>query len=167
MKKLLTILLCILLVGCSTTKIERINIEGFQEISYTKLNQLMKEDKQFLLYIGRDDCGDCQQFKPLLVDYIENHEGTGIYYLNIKTFRDNAKKDNATNEEKEFYENLSKTFKFNWTPTLEMVTKGKIGKQYQYLDEDYYTIKDREQQIKRRKEFEQEFVEYMDDYFKE
>ena len=43
--------------------------------------------------------------------------------------------ENATKEEKEFYKNLYKTFDFNWTPTLEVISKGSVQSKYQYLDE--------------------------------
>ena len=60
-----------------------------------------------------------------------------------------------------------KTFDFNWTPTLEVISQGQVQKKYQYLDEDYYSIKDRSKQIKKKKEFIKEFKVFMNNYFKE
>ena len=61
----------------------------------------------------------------------------------------------------------NKTFDFNWTPTLEVISQGQVQKKYQYLDEDYYSIKDRSKQIKKKKEFIKEFKVFMNNYFKE
>ena len=68
MKKIFLIILSALfLAGCaSEIKTTRVQVKGIEEVSYDKLMSLMKEDKQFILYIGRPDCGDCQQFEPLL-----------------------------------------------------------------------------------------------------
>lgn len=168
MKKLLIALLCIFLVGCSSTtneKTTRLKLTGVKEISYKDLKANMNKDVSFILYIGRPDCGDCMAFEPILKDYLKDHKDQGVYYLNIKAYRDASRKKNATNEEKNFYKNLSKTFKFDWTPTLEVITNGKIGKQYTYLDEDYYEIKDRAKQIKKQKAFVSEFKSFMKDYY--
>ena len=154
MKKIICFLLSILVLwGCSSTDTaSKIQIQGIENINYEKLTQNLNSNVKFILYIGRPDCGDCQEFYPILEEYIENHEGSGIYYLNIKDFRDRAKAESATKEEKDFYDNLS---------------NGKFIKTYQYLDEDYIEIKDREKQKAKRQEFLDQFQVFMDDYFKE
>lgn len=168
MKKLicLFVLIC-MLFGCQTPSTTRLNIEGIQNIEYEKLIQNLKSNVTFILYIGRPDCGDCQEFYPILEDYIQTHENTGIYYLNIKEYRDQAKSDDASQEEKDFYENLYEELHFDWTPTIHIITNGKFVKTYQYLDEDYFNIEDRLKQKERRQEFLDEFKVFMDDYFKE
>jgi len=164
MKKIiLSTLILFLLIGCRTST-KRLNPTGIEEISYKELTEYMNDQVEFMLYIGRPDCGDCMAFYPQLEDYLKAHDA-GVYYLNIKAYRDAANADDASQEEKNFYENLKKTFKYNWTPTMEIITNGKIGKQYQYLDEDYYEIEDRAKQIERREEFKKEFKEYMNAYF--
>ena len=150
MKKLLILCLTLILLGCSTSSVKKKSVKGIKEIQYTELKKLMKEDVSFMLYLGRPDCGDCQAFKPILEDYLNKHPDEGVYYLNIKAYRDASLKKDATKEEKEFYKNLYKAFDFNWTPTL-----------------DYYAIKDRSQQIKKKKEFIKEFKVFMNHYFKE
>lgn len=167
MKKLLILCLTLILLGCSTSSVKKKSVKSIKEIQYTELKKLMKEDVSFMLYLGRPDCGDCQAFKPILEDYLNKHPNEGVYYLNIKAYRDASLKEDATKEEKEFYKNLYKTFDFNWTPTLEVISKGSVQSKYQYLDEDYYAIKDRSQQIKKKKEFIQEFKVFMNHYFKE
>ena len=168
MKKIMYWLLSLfLLVGCSQTSVEKIKINGIVPIQYQELIQNLNSDVKFILYIGRPDCGDCQEFYPILEDYINQHEGTGIYYLNIKAFRDRAKEADASQEEKDFYENLYHELHFDWTPTIHIISQGKFVKTYQYLDEEYFYISDREKQKKRRQEFLDEFVVFMDAYFKE
>ena len=53
------------------------------------------------------------------------------------------------------------------TPTIHIISNGKFIKTYQYLDEDYIEIKDREKQKAKRQEFLDQFQVFMDDYFKE
>jgi len=167
MKKTVLAVVCALLCACAAPQdnVKRLEITGINEIEYTKLQSVMEEDVSFILYIGRTDCGDCQEFYPILEDYLEEHEGEGVYYLNIKSFRDAAKADDATEEEVAFYDNLSSTFRFNWVPTLEVISSGNVGKQYQYLDEDYYEIEDRAAQKERRAEFLEDFEDFMEDYY--
>ena len=60
-----------------------------------------------------------------------------------------------------------KILDFDWTPTIEVIRNGKIDETYQYLDEDYFDIQDREQQLKRKQAFLDEFEVFMNDYFEE
>lgn len=167
MKKVIYFILgMILLIGCTSTP-TKLNIQGVQTIPYEKLTQNLNSNVKFILYIGRPDCGDCQEFYPILEDYINSHENTGIYYLNIKEYRDQAKASDASQEEKDFYENIYKELHFDWTPTIHVISNGRFVKTYQYLDEDYLEIKDREKQIQKREEFLKEFETFMDEYFKE
>ncbi|MEG0367661.1 MAG: thioredoxin [Coprobacillus sp.] len=168
MKKILVFVLSIfILVGCTSTKTKKVEINGIQEINYQELTKSLNSDVKFVLYIGRPDCGDCQVFYPVLEKYIQDHEGTGIYYLNIKNFRDKAKAENASQEEKDFYDNLYEELHFDWTPTIHVISNGKFIKTYQYLDEDYIKIKDREEQLKKKQQFLDEFEKFMDEYLKE
>lgn len=169
MKKMIAIIMCLVLCACASAntsvKVKRSNVTGVQEVSYKKLNKLMNNHSQFILYIGRPDCGDCQAFDPILRDYLKKHKKQGVYYLNIKSYRDAAMKKSASKAEKVFYKNLRKNFNFDWTPTLEVITDGKVGKKYTYLDMDYYNITDRAKQIKKQKEFVQKFKKFMADYY--
>ena len=169
MKKILALLFVFsLLWGCQNKKqVETLQIEGVQTITYEELVKNLDSNVRFLLYIGRPDCGDCQEFKPILDEYIKNHPGTGIYYLNIKEFRDASRKEDASQEEKDFYKNLYQELHFDWTPTIHEVSHGDFIHTYQYLDEDYFKIEDRHQQKQRRQEFLDEFKEFMDAYYKE
>ena len=168
MKKIfLFLLLLFVLLGCQSHPNEKLKIKGIQSIQYEELIQNLNKNVTFMIYIGRPDCGDCQQFYPVLEEYIQSHPNTGIFYLNIKAFRDQAKKEDATKEEKDFYENLYQELHFDWTPTIHIISNGRFIKTYQYLDEDYFQIKDRNEQKQKRQEFLDEFQKFMDDYFKE
>ena len=167
MKKIILVMMTFLLVmGCtSASTSERLDVAGIVEKNYEELTALCEEDVNFVLYIARPDCGDCIGFKPILDDYLKTHKDAGVIYLNTKTIRDAANKDDATQKEIDFYENVRKRFDFQWTPTLEVIDHGKVKKKYQYLDFDYYEIEDREEQLARRQEFIDEFKSFMDAYF--
>lgn len=143
MKKIVCFLLSILVLwGCSSTDTaSKIQIQGIENTNCGKLTQNLNSNVKFILYIGRPDCGDCQEFYLILEEYIENHEGSGIYYLNVEDFRGHAKTGSTTKEEKDFYDNLYKELYFDWTPTIHITSSGKLIKTYQYLDEDYIEIK--------------------------
>ena len=167
MKRIMKGILCLsLLFGC-TSKTKFIPIEGIKEIKYEELIKNLNSDVTFMLYIGRPDCGDCMQFYPLIEDYVKTHQGSGLYYLNIKSFRDASRNDDATQQEKDFYDHLYEELHFDWTPTIHIISNGHFKKTYQYLDENYYKIKDRHLQKQRKQEFVDEFYEFMDLYFRE
>jgi predicted bacteriocin transport accessory protein len=69
MKKLLIIGLLILvtLTGCKAKP--QISFKAADDI------RTMIENKEtFLLYFGRSDCTACIEFKPILIDFMENHD---------------------------------------------------------------------------------------------
>lgn len=93
MKKLITLIILILTIsGCqkaSTMHIQKdTSLSGIHEIDYQSLQEKLNSNELFVLYIGRPDCKDCQEFYPILTSYIEENEGTYLYYLNIQAFRD-------------------------------------------------------------------------------
>lgn len=167
MKKIVAFILALsMLLACQSPS-TFIEVKGIKEVEYEQIEEMLSSKVQFLLYIGRDDCGDCIEFYPILDDYIKTHKDTGIYYLNIRQIRDNAKKEDASQKEKDFYQKIYDTFDLEWTPTIEWIRNGKIAKKYQYLDEDYIKITDREIQKEKKKEFIMEFNDFMNQYFKE
>ncbi|MBO6046695.1 MAG: thioredoxin [Erysipelotrichaceae bacterium] len=164
---LLMILAVILIAGCTSRSTSvPLEVTGIVEKNYEELLALCEDDVNFVLYIARPDCGDCIGFQPVLDDYLSTHKEAGVIYLNIKSFRDASKEKDATQEEIDFYENLRTRFDFKWTPTLEVIDHGKVKAKYQYLDEDYYEIEDREVQLARRQEFIDDFITFMDNYYK-
>ena len=166
-KTILLSFVIILLFGCAYTKKEAASkdrVTTIEEIDYNSLVEKLGQNEDFLLYIGRPDCGDCKEFYPYLETYVDQ-TNQGIYYLNIQNFRDNAKKEDASEQEKTFYENLQKNLNFDWTPTLARYVNGKVKAKYTFLDLDYYKIEDEEKQKEKYQEFLDEFYTWMKDNY--
>lgn len=166
MKKLLTLIISILMIsGCSNASTNRIkkdkNLSGIHELTYQQLNDKLSSDDLFVLYIGRPDCGDCKEFHPILTSYLQENEGTYLYYLNIQAFRDAATKEDASKEEIDFYENMREELDFKWTPTLKLVNKGETISEYTYLNQEYYKIKDDTKKDQAKKKFVEDFKTWM------
>lgn len=159
MKKIVILIgLLFLLIGCmeKPMDIDYDRISNIETIDYSELTNKLESGVDFLLYIGRPDCGDCQTFYPYLEEYVHT-TGEGIYYLNIKDFRDNARKDGASQEEIDFFENLQERLSFDWTPTLSRYQNGKVVSTYKFLDLDYYQITDEQEKTKA-------FNQFIDDF---
>ncbi|MFQ9923017.1 MAG: thioredoxin [Beduini sp.] len=164
----IVICLMVTLLGCTQRKVETQydRTTAIEEIDYTQLKEKLSSQTDFLLYIGRPDCGDCQVFYPYLEEYV-NETGQGIYYLNVKNFRDNAKKEGASQEEIDFYDNLQKNLDFDWTPTLQHYQNNKIIDRYTFLDLDYYGISDETKRQNKFNEFVEEFKEWMEENYEQ
>lgn len=170
MKKILSIVLCLLMIsGCqeaSTNHIKKdVELSGIHEITYDELKNKLSSEDSFVLYIGRPDCGDCKEFLPILTSYLEANEGTYLYYLNIQSFRDRAKSENATKEEIDFYENIREELDFKWTPILKLVNKGETISEYTYLSEEYYQIKDDAKKSKAKEKYVTDFKTWMSNIY--
>ena len=166
-KAILLSFVFILLFGCAYTKKEEASkdrVTTIEEIDYDSLVEKLGQNEDFILYSGRPDCGDCKEFYPYLETYVKQ-TNQGIYYLNIQNFRDNAKKEDASEQEKTFYENLQKNLDFDWTPTLVRYVNGKVKAKYTFLDLDYYKIEDEEKQKEKYQEFLDEFYTWMKDNY--
>ena len=165
-KSIIVLLLCTMFVsGCSVQESNKDNTnlnEYINEISYEELQEKLLTEDDFILYIGRPDCGDCQQFQPILEEYLDQNK-TEIFYVNIKSFRDAALKEDASQEEVEFYESIRENIHFNWTPTLNHISNGKYVSTYTYLDEAYYEIEDTTKQESVKEEFNQAFYDWMEE----
>ena len=74
-KAILLSFVFILLFGCAYTKKEEASkdrVTTIEEIDYDSLVEKLGQNEDFLLYIGRPDCGDCKEFYP---DGTTNPEG--------------------------------------------------------------------------------------------
>lgn len=153
-KKRLYLLLLFVLCACQTTKQEVIHdrVHGLVPITYEQLEDKLTNNHDFVLYIGRSDCQDCIEFHPQLEAFLNQNPNLGVYYLEIKTFRDEAKKEDATQEQKDFYQNLTEELDFDWVPTLQHRQGKKVLFQKTYLDDDYYQITDADRQIKAKQQ---------------
>jgi len=147
MKLLKYLLLCLcVLCGCSTTIVDDDfivdRISGIEEITYDALVEKIENNHDFILYIGRSDCSDCKEFAPYLENFLKENDGLGLYYLDVKAFRDQANSDTASKEEKDFFKNIYTTLDFDWTPTLQHRRGQTILTKITYLSMDYYEIED-------------------------
>ena len=157
MKKILCFLLaCFLIAGCKTTMIDdnftKERVEGIVNITYEELTDKINNNVDFILYIGRSDCGDCIEFEPLITNHLNGHPSLGVYYLDVKEFRDQANSENATDQQKEFFKNIYKTLDFDWTPTLQHRRGDKVLTKITYLSMDYYEIEDEKLQEQEKEE---------------
>ena len=167
MKKFIFIT-CLLLIisGCSHTTsthtiVQDSSLSGIHDISYQELNKKMKEKDTFVLYIGRPDCQDCQEFSPIIEQYLQKHPGVYLYYFNTKAYRDQA---NQSKEGKQFYNQLRKKLDFSWTPTLKFIVNEKNETTYTYLDEEYYSL-DSNKQKQEKEKYKQQFYKWMNKIF--
>lgn len=118
---------------------------------------MMDEDESFVLYIGRDDCFDCNEFKPHLDEFLSDNPGMYIYYLDIKEF--------YHSDDKHYYEEIKQLLEYDWTPSLRFVYEGEIESKYQYLDNNFYDIEDSKERIKTQNEFIESFKDWMNNVY--
>ena len=141
-------------------------MQGIQEIGYQQLQEKIQSNSRFVLYIGRPDCPDCQEFYPVLQKYIREHKGVYVYYVNVKAYRDASRKEGATQEEKDFFTKMQQELSFHWTPTLHLQKGKKIESTYTYLNRDYYKIKDKQEKKQKKEQFIKSFTDWMDTIYK-
>lgn len=144
-----------ILSGCSyTTSTHTIqkdlSKDQIIEINYDDVLKKINQKEDFVLYVGRPDCKDCQEFEPYLKKYLKKNKGVYLYYFNIKEYRDQANSQEATKKEKSRYNQMRKKLDFSWTPTLKLVINGKFVDQYTFLDEDYYSLPSKKQKEKKQ-----------------
>ncbi len=162
------ITLCI--SGCqqaSTNTLSKdVHLSGIQEIDYQQLTNKIDNKESFIIYIGRPDCLDCVEFTPILETFLSKNQGMYVYYVNIKTYRDNAMKPEASMQEIEFYENLKEQLQYDWTPTLQFISNGAIIDSYEYLSVEYYKIEDENTQIQEKEKYIDNFETWMNEKFR-
>ena len=158
--------------GCShaasTHVIEKdFSKEQIIEVDYEKIQQMIDNKDDFVLYIGRPDCNDCKEFEPYLKKYLKNNKGVYLYYFNTKKYRDLANDENASQENKDFYEKLYDELEFSWTPTLKFIYHGEFEDTYTYLDKDYYSISDKEEKKKKKQDYIDKLTDWMNNIYVE
>lgn len=97
--------------------------DDLRNISYPELQDKMNQDLDFILYIGRSDCPDCQDFSPIVQEYVSKHSESGMYYLDVKEYRDAQSSDLG---EANVYQQIKETFSLNWVPCLFHIRNGII-----------------------------------------
>jgi len=139
--------------------------EGLISIDYVEVEQKMEKGLDFFLYIGREDCRDCVKFNPLLVECIGEKENQGVYYLDIKKYRDLAKAENAKKEDTEFYDAIKEKFDITWVPSVYHIRNGMIIAKYEFLDEGYYEM-EKELQEKEEQYYIEKLYDWIETEFK-
>ena len=108
MKKIIVIVVAIFgvfaLTGCGPTT--------YDEISYSELDKMVKEKRDFILFIGSETCSACSSFKFTVNELVKNYK-VDIKYIDI------AKLTSGDNDK------LLEKFSFSATPTTILVKKGK------------------------------------------
>lgn len=136
----------------SNDDIEKVKLEGITSIDANTLAQMETQAKDFILYIGREDCSDCQKFGPILEQYLLDNSG-GVYYLSLKEYREKANREDATEEDVKRYEEIKEKYHIDWVPTLIHIRKGIQVSRFEFLDEEYGKVEEN-----RKKEYEQEYI---------
>lgn len=139
--------------------VERFN--GIREIDYNDLQKKVEMGIDFFLYIGRNDCKDCIKFYPVLEEYVNDKSNYGMYYLDIKQYRDLTIVENPEQEHIDCYEDLKTKYEISWVPTVYHIRNGIIIAKYQFLSEEFYELT-KSEQIKEEERFVTEFYDWMD-----
>jgi len=138
--------------------------ERFSKVEAIEYNQLVEKKMQktdFIVYIGREDCPDCNNFDLILEKYIEQNEHAGIYYFSIKEIRDLACMDNASDEQIKEYERVVEEFNIEWVPSIYHIRDGIIISKYEYLSKEYYLIDNNIEKIDAEKKYKDNFEKWM------
>lgn len=134
-KVLISILFLFTLTACQEKQAPIVDIpSGIVTIDEENLKEKIENNHRFILYIGRSDCKDCIELYPQLEAFMNDHPSLGIYALDVKAFRDRAFRDDATPEEKAFFDELKTYLNFDWTPTLQYRQGSRILSKITYLD---------------------------------
>ncbi len=110
---ILPILLLIIFTGCGKSNIK--------DISYSKFNDMIKDEESFFFVVIRDGCSHCEAFVPKLDEILKENDITG-YTLNL-----------AKMSQKELDEFYSK-YDVEGTPTTIFIEKGKEASLLQRID---------------------------------
>lgn len=132
------------------------------EINYDELQAKVSSNTDFILYIGREDCRDCQKFYPIAKEYADSNGNNGIFYFSIKEIRDKTLTENALEEDIEFYENIKKKFEINWVPSVYYVHNGKIITHFEYLSPEYYKLEENERK-NTEEQYYNDFLKWMNE----
>lgn len=142
-------------IAITKTDITEDRIDELVAINYDDIKKKMKEGLDFFLYIGREDCRDCVKFTPILKKYIRETENRGLYYFDIKQYRDLARQDGASNEDIELYNIIKEQFNITWVPSVYHIRNGMIIAKYEFLDEQFYELDEHKQEIEEKYYIEQ------------
>ncbi|MGG3279568.1 thioredoxin family protein [Paenibacillus solani] len=86
-------------------------------LTISNFENKVSDKEDFIVYIGRPDCGDCQLFEPQFIKLINNHKFEDIWYLNVKKFRE---------ENPEKWNYFKEQYEFSQTPAIIHFSNGSI-----------------------------------------
>lgn len=109
----------ILLTGCFW------KINTYQEIKYDALIEMFEDKKDFVLFIGSNECSHCQSYKPKLEAIIKVNQ-IKVYYIDVNQLSD---KENAM---------LKSHVSYSGTPYTVFIESGKVK------EDGYHIVGDRD-----------------------
>ena len=145
--------------------IEKERINSIEKIDFEELEQKFQTGTDFFIYIGREDCRDCAKFSLILEQYVGDGINRGMYYLDIKKYRDLAQLENANEEDIDLYEKIKKEFNIEWVPSIYHVRNNIIVSKYEFLSEEYYRL-DSDEQKEQEQMYIEDFYMWMEEEFK-
>lgn len=149
----------ILSTNDTTTTKER--PKNLYQVNYDEVLNKMDSNVDFILYIGREDCRDCQKFHPVVSNYVGKDSTNGIYYFDIKEYRDKTLVDNPSLNDTMFYDELIKLFDVEWVPCVYHIRNGAIIDKFEYLSLEYYEL-DENERIEAEEKYNKEFYIWME-----
>jgi len=99
----LILMIVLLGTGCSS---------NLEKITYNDLNEMIKEEKTFILEVSQNNCSHCEEFTPRFLSILDTYD-IKAYNLNIS---DISKVD---------YDGFDSKFNFGGTPTTMFFKNGK------------------------------------------
>lgn len=142
MKKIIIVIVFCLtfLVGCKnseessiTEQSGDIDLANIQKLSPQEFEQKSSEKKQnFIAYIRRPDCSDCNAFEPDLLKYMDENKDfkNKVYFVDITSIFD----------DKNEWENFKLENKINGTPSFVYIKDGKISSSSSWTVEKGYSV---------------------------
>lgn len=130
MKKILLsclLILCLVISGCS------LNLDGYTEISYSKLMKKIENEETFPLVIGSSECSACANYEITMNSFISKNQ-VEVFMIDLSQLSD------------EDYNRLKTETSFSGTPTTVFYKDGKLTSFYNRIDgsesmsvvEDYF-----------------------------
>lgn len=93
---LIIVLLCYIILKSQSKDEYQKSIQTFDMVCISDIENKVKKDQDFILYIGRETCPDCRDFAPVLSEVAKDNDLKVLYLdstdtektKNLKDFRD-------------------------------------------------------------------------------
>lgn len=118
--QIIVILFAVVIVG----SVAYANTRTFININTNKLNQLVDESDEKLIYIGRETWGGCVEVEPLLKEDLEKNDLQAYYYDT----------DKAKKKEYDAFQDVKADFKIESIPLILYYKEGKEVARFDYSD---------------------------------